>query len=110
EANQEYRDMIIASETKDITYTAAISGVSANFLSKSLDNAGITQEQIESKGKIDFGKEMDTEAKAWKTIWSAGQGVTTIENNLPIKELLLGMKTEFKDAIARQQAIAKKYN
>jgi nitronate monooxygenase len=101
--------MIIDSQTKDVTYTAAISGVSANFLSKSLENAGITQEQIESKGKIDFGKEMDTEAKAWKTIWSAGQGVTSIEDSLPIKELVKRMKTEFGDAISKQQDIAKKY-
>ena len=108
-ANKEYRDMIIDSQTKDVTYTAAISGVSANFLSKSLEKAGITQEQIESKGKIDFGKEMDTEAKAWKTIWSAGQGVTSIEDSLPIKELVKRMKTEFGDAISKQQDIAKKY-
>jgi nitronate monooxygenase len=108
-ANEEYRDMIIDSETKDVTYTAAISGVSANFLSKSLDNAGITKEQLESKAKVDFGKEMDTEAKAWKTIWSAGQGVTSIEDSLPMLELIQRMKTEFKDAIAKQQAIAEKY-
>ena len=108
-ANKEYRDMIIDSQTKDVTYTAAISGVSANFLSKSLEKAGITQEQIESKGKIDFGKEMDTEAKAWKTIWSAGQGVTTIEDSLPINELVKRMKTEFNQAISKQQNMAKKY-
>jgi nitronate monooxygenase len=83
--------------------------VSANFLSKSLEKAGITQEQIESKGKIDFGKEMDTEAKAWKTIWSAGQGVTTIEDSIPIKELVKRMKTEFSQAISKQQNMAKKY-
>ena len=108
-ANKEYKDMIIDSQTKDVTYTAAISGVSANFLSKSLENAGITQEQIDSKGKVDFGKELDTEAKAWKTIWSAGQGVTSIEDTLPIKQLLERMKTEFRDAISKQQDKAKKY-
>lgn len=108
-ANKEYKDMIIDSQTKDVTYTAAISGVSANFLSKSLEKAGITQEQIQSKAKVDFGKELDTEAKAWKTIWSAGQGVTSIEDSLPVKQLLERMKTEFKDAISYQQDKAKKY-
>lgn len=108
-ANKEYKDMIIDSQTKDVTYTAAISGVSANFLSKSLEKAGITQEQIQSKAKVDFGKELDTEAKAWKTIWSAGQGVTSIEDSLPVKQLLERMKTEFKDAVSYQQDKAKKY-
>ena len=108
-ANKEYKDMIIDSQTKDVTYTAAISGVSANFLSKSLEKAGITQEQIQSKAKVDFGKELDTEAKAWKTIWSAGQGVTSIEDSLPVQQLLERMKTEFKDAVSYQQDKAKKY-
>ena len=108
-ANKEYKDMIIDSQTKDVTYTAAISGVSANFLSKSLEKAGITQEQIQSKAKVDFGKELDTEAKAWKTIWSAGQGVTSIEDSLPVKQLLERMKTEFRDAISYQQDKVKKY-
>jgi len=108
-ANKEYKDMIIDSQTKDVTYTAAISGVSANFLSKSLEKAGITQKQIQSKAKVDFGKELDTEAKAWKTIWSAGQGVTSIEDSLPVKQLLERMKTEFKDAVSYQQDKAKKY-
>lgn len=108
-ANKEYKDMIIDSQTKDVTYTAAISGVSANFLSKSLEKAGITQEQIQSKAKVDFGKELDTEAKAWKTIWSAGQGVTSIEDSLPVQQLLERMKTEFRDAISYQQEKAKKY-
>ena len=104
-----YREMIIDSETKDVTYTAAISGVSANFLSKSLDAAGITQEQLESKAKIDFGKEMDTEAKAWKTIWSAGQGVTSIKDTLPMKDLTKRMKTEFVEAIEKQNVILENY-
>lgn len=109
-ANEEYRTMINDSKTTDITYTAAISGVSANFLSKSLDAAGITEEQLNSTAKIDFGKEMDTEAKAWKTIWSAGQGVTSIDDSLPISDLIDRMKTEFKNAIVNQQKVLEKYS
>jgi nitronate monooxygenase len=101
--------MIIDSETKDVTYTAAISGVAANFLQKSLDNAGITQEQLKSTKKVDFGKELDTEAKAWKTIWSAGQGVTSIHNNPPMAELITAMRTEFKKAIEKQTQLLETY-
>lgn len=108
-ANSEYRDMIIDSNTNDITYTAAISGVAANFLSKSLDAAGVTEEQLNSKVKIDFGKEMDTEAKAWKTIWSAGQGVASIDDVLSMSDLVDRMKTEFKDAIEQQATLLNHY-
>lgn len=106
-ASDEYRQMIIDSGANDIVYTAAISGVSANFLSKSLAKAGISEEDLKADTKIDFGKEMDTEAKAWKTIWSAGQGVTSIKDSLSVKELIDRLTIEFKTALLNQQ---KRYN
>ena len=44
---------------------------------------GITEDLWKMTKKIDFGSELDAaqaEAKAWKTIWSAGQGVTSIKD------------------------------
>ncbi len=108
-ATDEYRNMIIEAGSSDVVYTAAISGVSANFLSASLQAAGITEEQLKATGKIDFGKEMDTEAKAWKTIWSAGQGVATINDSMPAQQLIDRLKTEFKTAIEKQVEHLKNY-
>lgn len=108
-ATDEYRDMIIDSETNDVTYTAAISGVAANFLQKSLDKAGVTDEQLKSTKKVDFGKELDTEAKAWKTIWSAGQGVTSIHDDPSMADLIDTMKKQFRDAITKQATLLNKY-
>ncbi|WP_420603740.1 NAD(P)H-dependent flavin oxidoreductase [Flagellimonas sp.] len=101
-APEEYRKMIIEAGANDIVYTAAISGVHANFLAASLQAAGITEEDLKKEHKVDFGKELDTEVKAWKTIWSAGQGVTTIENVMPVSELVNTLKSEFKTAIEDQ--------
>ncbi|WP_420320696.1 NAD(P)H-dependent flavin oxidoreductase [Flagellimonas sp.] len=101
-APEEYRKMIIEAGANDIVYTAAISGVHANFLAASLQAAGITEEDLKKDHKVDFGKELDTEVKAWKTIWSAGQGVTTIENVMPVSELVDTLKSEFKAAIEEQ--------
>lgn len=109
-ATPEYRDMIIEAGSSDIVYTAAISGVSANFLGASLNAAGITEEQLKATGKIDFGKEMDTEAKAWKTIWSAGQGAATVQDTMPATDLINRMKTEFKAAIEMQQKNLERYS
>ena len=104
-----YRDMIAAAGTNDIVYTAAISGVHANFLGPSLKAAGITEEALKQDRKIDFGKELDTEAKAWKTIWSAGQGVASIHESLPVAALVKRLKTEFRHALESQQEAAKQY-
>ena len=111
-ASEDYRKMIIESDANDIVYTAAISGVSANFLRPSLEAMGITEEMLKRTKKIDFGKELsakEKEAKAWSTIWSAGQGVTNISDNPTVKDLTDLMKKEFKVAIKAQQALLEKY-
>jgi nitronate monooxygenase len=104
--------MIIKSGTSDIVYTAAVSGVNANFLRMSLESMGITKDVWDKKAKVDFGKELnaaEAEAKAWKTIWSAGQGVTSIRDVLPVKELVTRLKSEFKEAIQQQTKLLEKY-
>ncbi|MAB30146.1 MAG: nitronate monooxygenase [Formosa sp.] len=111
-APEDYRNMIIDSGANDIIYTAAISGVSANFLRPSLEAMGITEEMLSRAKKIDFGNElsaMEKEAKAWSTIWSAGQGVTNISDNPSVEDLICSMKKEFKTAIEAQHALLEKY-
>ncbi len=113
-ADEDYKKMIIESRTADIIYTAAVSGVPANFLRPSLEAMGITKELWEMKAKVDFGKELqappeEEEAKAWKTLWSAGQGVTTIHDVLSIKELVSGLQDEFRVALKEQAALLDQY-
>lgn len=109
-APEDYKKMIIESGASDIVYTAAISGVHANFLAASLQAAGISKEDLTKDHKVDFGKELDTEAKAWKTIWSAGQGVATIEDVLPVADLVQQLRTEFLQAITEQAQYLEKYS
>jgi len=73
---------------------------------------GITEDLWKQSKKIDFGSELDAakaEAQAWKTIWSAGQGVTSIDDVQPTAELIKKLKTEFKTALEDQQKNYKKY-
>ena len=105
-ADEEYKKMIINSNANDIVYTAAVSGVNANFLKPSLEAMGISEEMWENSKKIDFGKELsaaEAEAKAWKTIWSAGQGVTSITDNLTVQDLVEKLKKEFVSSIEDQK-------
>ena len=108
-ATPEYREMIVQSKAEEIVYTAAISGVSANFLGRSLRAAGITEEDLRRTTKIDFGKEMDTEAKAWKTIWSAGQGVSTVSETLTVGALVARLREEFGAAVKQQAEAAERW-
>jgi len=111
-ADPGYQKMIIDSKAEDIIYTASVSGVNANFLKPSLEAMGITEEMWKQTKKIDFGSDLDSaqaEAKAWKTIWSAGQGVTSINNIESVGELVVRLQSEFKSAVEEQLEKYKKY-
>ncbi len=94
--------MMTEGGTQDIVHTATVSGVNSSYLRASLEAAGITKEMWASKSKMDFGKTNDQEAKAWKSTWSAGQGVATIKDKLSASELIEHLKKEFKDALESQ--------
>ena len=112
-ADEKYKEMIINSKAGDIVYTAAVSGVNANFLRQSLESMGITEDMWGNTKKINFGDELDAaqaEAKAWKTIWSAGQGVTSIEDCPSTKDLIDKLKKEFIDSIKNQVKVLEKFS
>lgn len=112
-ADEKYKEMIINSKAGDIVYTAAVSGVNANFLRQSLESMGITEDMWGNTKKINFGDELDAaqaEAKAWKTIWSAGQGVSSIEDCPSTKDLIDRLKKEFIDSIKNQGKLLEKFS
>lgn len=70
------KQMIVDSSAADIVYTPNISGVNANFLRPSIVAAGLDPDNLSAHGSLD----MNNEAKAWKTVWSAGQGVGSVSD------------------------------
>ncbi|RYG15941.1 MAG: nitronate monooxygenase, partial [Caulobacteraceae bacterium] len=94
-AQSHYKDMIVEAGSMDITYTPAVSGIPANFLTPSLLENGIDPKSL-PEHKLDMGEE----AKAWKTVWSAGQGAGAIEDILPVADLVARMRGEFDAAAA----------
>ena len=112
-ASEDYKKMIMESSAEDIVYTAAVSGVNANFIRASLESVGITEDRWRDTKKIDFGKELnpaEAEAKAWKTIWSAGQGVNIINNVPSVSEIVRQLKVEFIESIKKQKQLLEKYS
>ncbi|WP_420471697.1 NAD(P)H-dependent flavin oxidoreductase [Brevundimonas sp. FT23042] len=95
-AQQHYKDMIIDSGSADIVHTPAVSGIPANFMIKSLLENGIDPKTL-PEHKLD----MTDEAKAWKTVWSAGQGAGAIHDILPAGELVGRLRQEFAQATER---------
>lgn len=102
-AQNEYKDMIVNATSDKIIHTAAVSGIPANFMQPSLDAAGIKPEDYKKEGKLDPGLDMNSEAKAWKTIWSAGHGVSAIDDIPSTATLIARLKSELFSALEAQQ-------
>jgi nitronate monooxygenase len=102
-AQSEYKDMIVNATADKIIHTAAVSGIPANFMQPSLDAAGIKPEDYKKEGKLDPGLDMNSEAKAWKTIWSAGHGVSAIDDIPSTAKLIARLKSELFSALEAQQ-------
>jgi nitronate monooxygenase len=100
-APAEYKAMLCDSAAADIVYTPAISGVPASFLRQSLINAGLDPKNLPTKKDINMGEELDSESKAWKNIWSAGQGVGSIADVPTTAELVDRLAREYRAAIER---------
>jgi len=89
-----YKTMLVEAGASDIIYTPAISGIHANFLRPSIIAAGLDPDNLPSHGELD----MHNEAKAWKNIWSAGQGVGAIRDVLPAAALCDQLIREYHEA------------
>ena len=104
QADEAYRNMIIEAVSGDIIHTPAVSGVPASFMRQSLEAAGFPMDELNQAGEINYGeklKPIDDEAKAWKTVWSAGQGVSQIHDVLSVSELVSRLTEEYRNARER---------
>ncbi|MCK6412517.1 MAG: nitronate monooxygenase family protein [Azonexus sp.] len=102
-----YKQAIIESAAKDVVYTPYFTGVHGNYLKKSIVAAGLDPDDLPVKDKtsMNFGGSRD--AKAWRDIWGAGQGVGSIDTVLPAAELIAQMKQEY--LAAKAEFLAKAF-
>lgn len=90
-----YKRMVVESRMADVVYTPAISGVPANFLVPSIRAAGLDPANLPPHGALD----LESEAKAWSRIWSAGQGVGGIADVPRAADLCARLIAEYRAAM-----------
>jgi NAD(P)H-dependent flavin oxidoreductase YrpB (nitropropane dioxygenase family) len=88
--------MVIDSAAEDICSSNYFSGVSGSYLRPSILAAGLDPDNLPSR-EVGSLRMSDTgaKAKAWKDIWSAGQGVGTIHDVPDVAKLVHRMRDEF---------------
>lgn len=97
-APDRYREMVLQATIDDVLYTSFFSGVPANYLIPSITAAGLDAEQLNSKGSNAVNMDKTTRPKAWKDIWSAGQGVGAVQEILPTHALVDQLAHEYAEA------------
>lgn len=102
-ASDAYREMIVDSNAADIIYTPYFSGVPANYLGPSIEALGIDKALLTQRSEHGVNMDKSTRPKAWKEVWSAGQGVGATQEILPTAELVKQLQQEYQEALAALQ-------
>ena len=101
-AQPQYKQMLVDTAAQDIVYSSLFTGVHGNYLKPSIVNAGLDPDNLPAADKttMSFGPGGSSKSKAWRDIWGAGQGVGSIEQVLPVAELVEKLKREYDSARA----------
>jgi nitronate monooxygenase len=94
-----YKEMLIRTDAEGIVLTNAVTGVHGNFLAESLVAAGYDLKNLQPK-QMNLAGGADTAMKAWKHIWSAGQGVGSVTKIEPAAEIIARIRGEYAAAVA----------
>lgn len=98
-ADPAYKQMVVDAGAEDIVPSRGITGVTANWLKSSLVAAGYDPAAMPEDKKPDFENAQD-DAKAWKNVWSAGQGVGAVRGCDPLDDIAARLQREY-DIAAR---------
>ena len=101
-APEAYKQMIVDSSAADIVYSNYFSGVHGNYLKPSIRNMGFDPENLPPADptKMNFAN-ADGKVKAWRDIWSAGQGVGAVKAVVSVAELVSRLKAEYDLALEK---------
>ena len=98
-ASPSYRGIVTRATLDDLVLSKAFTGAEAYYLRESIVAAGLDPDHLSGKEKFDL-KDSETQVKAWKDIWSAGQGVGGIRTVEPAANIVARFVAEYRAACA----------
>ncbi|MDR6633286.1 nitronate monooxygenase [Phyllobacterium sp. 1468] len=95
-AGDDYKEMIVGSNSSDIVYSNYFTGIHGNYLKPSIAKAGMDPDHLPEAdpSKMDF-EAATTGAKAWKDIWGCGQGISAVKEIAPAASLVARLEREY---------------
>ncbi len=99
---QAYREMVRQSTMEDLIASKAITGALGNWMRASVEAAGVSLDDMNTAATLDFSGDMHEGSKAWKHVWSAGQGVGGVTKAETIAQIVAQLADEYDHAVAQQ--------
>ena len=94
-AVDEYKLMILNSTYDDLRMTNLFTGAQAYYLKDSIINNNLDPDNLDSNTEGFNVSSSQDKIKAWKDIWSAGQGVGLIKNIESVESIVKELESEF---------------
>jgi nitronate monooxygenase len=102
-ADERYKEAIVAGDAGGIVYTNLFTGVHGNYLRSSIIAAGLNPDDLPQSdpSAMNFATNPDGSkpAKAWRDIWGAGQGIGAIKRIQPAADLIGRLRDEYLRAV-----------
>jgi nitronate monooxygenase len=96
-----FKQMVVASASKDIVVTNGFTGANASFLLPSILANGLDPVALaKPKGSVVDVSGGGSNAKAWRDVWSAGQGIGAVKATLPAADYIAGLAADYERARA----------
>lgn len=96
-AGNDYRGMVATASLEDLVLTPAFTGANAWYLRQSIERAGLDPDRLAGKSAVDW-HDSQAQLRAWRDIWSAGQGVGLITRSEPAAVIVERLATEYRTA------------
>ena len=94
----DYRQMVIDSGIEELVASKAITGALGVWMKASIAAAGLDLNDMKTEAKLDFSGDMHAGTKAWKTVWSAGQGCGAIDRVESTADIVERFEREYREA------------
>lgn len=94
-AVDEYKSMVLSSTYNDLRMTNLFTGAQAYYLKDSIINNNLDPDNLKSNSDGFNVSDSQDKIKAWKDIWSAGQGVGLIKNVESVESIVKDLESEF---------------
>jgi nitronate monooxygenase len=95
-----YQEMVVRASFDDLVLTRTFTGADAWYLRESIVAAGLDPNALVGKDKMDWSNS-EGQLKAWKDIWSAGQGVDHIHAVEPTVVIVDRYVAEYAQALLK---------